>query len=366
MPRPHKRGTFARVRRPPSLSWVPLAALIVLVAFALGAPEAVSASRIGSLRRQADQLTARTHRALLDLYALQSQLVRARARLASVHAEVRLVRAQRALVQRQVIITRRAYVVSRQQLAVHLRGLYESSDVDTLAVLLGSSTLDRALTNIDALHRLAAQSKNALIQTTVAGRQLRRLTVRLDQRIARLALLEHSARRATASLESARVQRLALIGSLQTKERFSRRAIASIETAARAAEVKSQHLAAAAPSARSSGIKSSPPLSPTPDPAPAPTSASSSSSSSTALTVVATGYSIHGHTATGVTTGWGVAAVDPAVIPLGTRFTVPGYGVAVAADVGSGVRGATIDLWFPTVAGARLWGRKTVTITIDN
>lgn len=274
-------------------------------------------------------------------------------------------RAQRALVQRQVIITRRAYVVSRQQLAVHLRGLYESSDVDTLAVLLGSSTLDRALTNIDALHRLAAQSKNALIQTTVAGRQLRRLTVRLDQRIARLALLEHSARRATASLESARVQRLALIGSLQTKERFSRRAIASIETAARAAEVKSQHLAAAAASARSSGIKSSPPLSPTPDPAPTPASASSSSSS-TALTVVATGYSIHGHTATGVTTGWGVAAVDPAVIPLGTRFTVPGYGVAVAADVGSGVRGATIDLWFPTVAGARLWGRKTVTITIDN
>ena len=36
-------------------------------------------------------------------------------------------------------------------------------------------------------------------------------------------------------------------------------------------------------------------------------------------------------------------------------MTIPGYGEAVAADVGSGVRGAMIDLWFPTLApGARL------------
>ena len=82
------------------------------------------------------------------------------------------------------------------------------------------------------------------------------------------------------------------------------------------------------------------------------------------ITVVATGYSIHGHTATGLPTGWGVAAVDPSVIPLGTRFTVPGYGEAVAADVGSGIRGAEIDLWFPTVAGALAWGRRTVTVTL--
>ncbi|MDQ5820086.1 MAG: 3D domain-containing protein, partial [Actinomycetota bacterium] len=82
------------------------------------------------------------------------------------------------------------------------------------------------------------------------------------------------------------------------------------------------------------------------------------------LTVTATGYSIHGRTATGAPTGPGIVAVDPGVIPLGTRMTIPGYGEGVAADTGGAIRGATIDLWFPTVAQARAWGRRTVTITL--
>jgi 3D (Asp-Asp-Asp) domain-containing protein len=62
--------------------------------------------------------------------------------------------------------------------------------------------------------------------------------------------------------------------------------------------------------------------------------------------------------------GWGVVAVDPAFIPLGTRLFVPGYGEGVAADTGSAVRGAMIDVWFPTCARALAWGRRTVTITL--
>ena len=66
----------------------------------------------------------------------------------------------------------------------------------------------------------------------------------------------------------------------------------------------------------------------------------------------------------GLPVGWGVAAVDPSVIPLGTHMTVPGYGEAVAADVGGAVRGAVIDLWFPTVAQANAWGRRSVTVIL--
>ena len=82
------------------------------------------------------------------------------------------------------------------------------------------------------------------------------------------------------------------------------------------------------------------------------------------LTVTATGYSMPGTTATGLHVGWGVAAVDPSVIPLGTHMTIPGYGVAVAADTGGAVVGATIDLWFPTTAQANAWGRRSVTIVL--
>jgi 3D (Asp-Asp-Asp) domain-containing protein len=75
-------------------------------------------------------------------------------------------------------------------------------------------------------------------------------------------------------------------------------------------------------------------------------------------------YHLPGRTASGLPVGVGVIAVDPSVIPLGTRVFVPGYGAAVAADVGSAIKGAVIDLWMPSTAAARAWGRRTVTITV--
>jgi 3D (Asp-Asp-Asp) domain-containing protein len=82
------------------------------------------------------------------------------------------------------------------------------------------------------------------------------------------------------------------------------------------------------------------------------------------VTVSSTGYCLPGTTATGIPVGWGVVAVDPAFIPLGTRMFVPGYGEGVAADTGSAVRGAMIDVWFPKCSQAHAWGRRTVTITL--
>jgi 3D (Asp-Asp-Asp) domain-containing protein len=80
--------------------------------------------------------------------------------------------------------------------------------------------------------------------------------------------------------------------------------------------------------------------------------------------VTSTGYSMPGRTATGLPVGPGIVAVDPAVIPLGTRLSIPGYGEGVAADTGGAVQGLSLELWFPTLAGALAWGRRTVTITL--
>lgn len=82
------------------------------------------------------------------------------------------------------------------------------------------------------------------------------------------------------------------------------------------------------------------------------------------LQVDAVAYSLQGGTALGIPTQRGVVAVDPRLIPLGTRMHVPGYGRAIAADVGTAIKGRIIDLWFPTLAAARKWGRRTVTITV--
>jgi 3D (Asp-Asp-Asp) domain-containing protein len=87
-------------------------------------------------------------------------------------------------------------------------------------------------------------------------------------------------------------------------------------------------------------------------------------SSSHRLRVDAVAYHLPGRTASGLPVRKGVVAVDPGLIPLGTRLYVPGYGKAVAADVGVAIKGRIIDLWMPNDDQARRWGRKTVVITI--
>ena len=82
------------------------------------------------------------------------------------------------------------------------------------------------------------------------------------------------------------------------------------------------------------------------------------------LKVDAVAYYLPGRTALGVPVRKGVVAVDPKVIPLRTRLHIPGYGPGLAADVGTAIKGRIIDLWFPTTAAARNWGRRTVTITV--
>ncbi|MDI3256551.1 MAG: ubiquitin-like domain-containing protein [Kyrpidia sp.] len=81
-----------------------------------------------------------------------------------------------------------------------------------------------------------------------------------------------------------------------------------------------------------------------------------------ALTMVATAYTGGGTTATGHVPGRGTVAVDPSVIPLGTRLFIPGYGNAVADDVGGSVRGNHVDLYFPSEAEARAFGRRMITV----
>ena len=88
-----------------------------------------------------------------------------------------------------------------------------------------------------------------------------------------------------------------------------------------------------------------------------------------ALYVSATAYSAHdpgngNRTATGTLVRRGVIAVDPSVIPLGTRVFIPGYGEAVAEDIGGGIHGQRIDVAFDTHAEALMFGRQDLEIFI--
>ena len=75
------------------------------------------------------------------------------------------------------------------------------------------------------------------------------------------------------------------------------------------------------------------------------------------------GYST---TAMGTAIRYGVAAVDPNVIPLGTRLYIEGYGYARAEDTGGAIKGNKIDLVFGSKSQSNSWGRRTVRVTILN
>ncbi|MEH7265372.1 LysM peptidoglycan-binding domain-containing protein [Priestia megaterium] len=106
---------------------------------------------------------------------------------------------------------------------------------------------------------------------------------------------------------------------------------------------------------------------------PAPAPAQESKSVSKDITVEATAYTAYcagcsGITATGIdlrsNPNRKVIAVDPRVIPLGSRVYVEGYGEAIAGDTGGAIKGTRVDLFMASQSSALNWGRKTVKLQI--
>ena len=87
------------------------------------------------------------------------------------------------------------------------------------------------------------------------------------------------------------------------------------------------------------------------------------------LIMESTAYYGHGITAYGLKPvrnpdGISTIAVDPNVIPLGTKVYVSGYGLAIAADTGGAIKGNIIDVFLNTHEECMSWGRRQVTVQI--
>jgi peptidoglycan DL-endopeptidase CwlO len=314
--------------------------LALASALLLGASLA-GAQNTAKLQKQQRVLTVRSHTALLGLYALDSRLTQAHNELARIHARVAALHAEQAQVRQELTIVAHNLRVSQRALGNHLRVLYEEGEPDAIAILLGSSSLDAAVTRLNELERSARQRSNAVTDAQNGRTRLAELAATLAARVRDAQLLETHARQTAAALANARAQRVAYLASLARQRRLTAGQIEALDR-------RAQHVVEQAQTVQGHSATASAPVTAGPR----------------TITVTATGYSMPGHTSTGLPVAAGVVAVDPSVIPLGTRMTIPGYGQGVAADTGSAVTGYTIDLWFPTPADALAWGRRTVTITL--
>jgi 3D (Asp-Asp-Asp) domain-containing protein len=78
------------------------------------------------------------------------------------------------------------------------------------------------------------------------------------------------------------------------------------------------------------------------------------------------GVPLGAKTYSGTRTRWGVVAVDPKVIPIGSWLLIDGYDgtTFVAEDVGGGIKGESIDIWLPDPKEARTYGTQYRRVTI--
>jgi 3D (Asp-Asp-Asp) domain-containing protein len=281
------------------------------------------------------QLDTRTHQALLSLYALDSQLQSWRSRLGSLETAAAALRRQRASLREELGAAQASLHTGKRRLAAELRALYERGEVNSVAVVLGAKSLSAGLSQLDDLSRVADQSRQIIAVTSAAHRRLLGSQRRLAAEERRLERSLAAARQAEARLAAAAASRTAYVSSLRAQLHAEQ--VRTVEAQAQTVQQRSQQLQ---------------------------TTAASPPAGKRQLTVSATCYELSGRTATGMPVGHGVVAVDPSVIPLGTRMYVPEYGNGVAADVGGGIKGNTIDLWM-TPSECAAWGRRTVTITLN-
>jgi 3D (Asp-Asp-Asp) domain-containing protein len=290
--------------------------------------------RAEALRLENRQLEAGAQSAVAELTAIESRLTRTRVELASFRARAQDVRGRRRAVRAELTVVRSALRATQEALARRLQSIYEDGETDTLAVVLGAQSLDEAVSAIESIDLAATQDQGLLERARSASSRLAALGRRLAARERELEQLAAVRAAAAAALADARADRLRVIAAARSAKSSNGAQIAALQQRARTLASANR------PAPASPGVHS--------------------------LTVVATAYALPGVTATGRPVGWGAVAVDPSVIPLGSRLRIPGYGYGVASDVGGAIQGARIDVWFPTEAEALEWGSRVVTITVHS
>ncbi len=268
---------------------------------------------------------------------------------------------KRAQIQASIVTEQQQLQSYRQQLADRqsaldnrLRSSYKSDDDDYLSVVFGADNFSDFLNKVDAINTIAQSDKDLIASFFNAKQQVQNDLDNLNSQQRELDSLIGSLSTDQQNLLAARQQQQSVVDSLQSQKQANAGELAQLQSQAAGIEAKMNTIQQQADvSSDTTGGGNSD----------ASGGGGSQATGGTSITVLATAYCLAGTTATGMPVGRGVIAVDPRVIPLGSRVHVSGYGDAIAADTGGAIKGNRIDVWLPC-GEAYAWGSRTVTVTI--
>ena len=319
---------------------------LFIISSALASPsdELGSASQqIGDLEARSQELDANYQQALMNLVAVDSEVNRYSTEIASTNqrqAEIQasIVEEQKRLAEVQAQLTERQSILEKR-----LRGTYKSNDVGYLEVVMGAGDFSDFLNRVDMINTIADEDRNIVESVQEAKKTEEEKIASLAEKQAELAGLVNQLSTAQSNLVSAQASQQSVVNSLQNEKLANDGQLSQLQAQAASIEARMSQLQ----SGSSGGGGGDAPY--------APPSGGSGN-------FTATAYCLGGTTASGMPVGRGIIAVDPSVIPLGSRVHVSGYGDAIAADTGGAINGNRIDVWLPC-GEAYEWGVRTVTVT---
>ncbi|AYD40117.1 hypothetical protein D4Z93_06135 [Clostridium fermenticellae] len=226
-----------------------------------------------------------------------------------------------------------------------IRAMYINGSGSYLDVILSSQNLSDFLSRLDTVSRVIGFDKNVINKLKVERQAILNQKNALDSENSRLQALKSTNDIKLSKLNSDIKEQKELLSNVTEKEE---QLLAS----------QSSSSSTSNESASASNVSGT--LS---------RGMSGSVSYSGVVNICATAYSGDGITASGTSTrrdpgGYSTIAVDPRVIPIGSRVYVEGYGYAIAEDTGGAIKGNRIDLFFNSEGEAQNWGVRSVKVYI--
>ncbi|HWJ77638.1 MAG TPA: 3D domain-containing protein [Niallia sp.] len=328
-----------------------------------------------------------------ELEAVETEMQQNREDIETLQAEIAEIQEQIEQKKEQIVVLEDKVLARKDVMKERLVSLQKSDQTNmVLEVLLNSKDFGDFISRATAITMLFDGDKDILEQQQADLDQIEEEKKAIDQKEEELTKQSDKLAASQENLQNNLVKRQEAVKSIQKKfdtlskevelAEDQKNAVLTQISNAEAAIKKEQETAkkAAEESAAKKTVEKEASASTTnAAPAKATTKSTSSKKSKKASSedvfyVTATAYS-HEDTKSDITAlGYNIKknknmkliAVDPSVIPLGSKVWVEGYGEAIAGDTGGAIKGHKIDVLKPSSKSAKAWGRKTVKVKVLN